>query len=319
MKDTLDFTSLPVSALDFMDWPWERIEPYYVELIAGCSRIFHRMDPQLGTYFDTLVLDVEPRPNKYPGDGFTLMYAVTRQSFILLNPTGCNQDVIGLIHEAGHAFYALETAHLDFLQIGGAGLGEFPAQTMELLALPYLSADEGGFYTPTDAARAYIDQLEWILGFFCSVGRAEAFRQWAYTHPKEAVDPAQYSTQWRACEARFFPAVDWRDLETECAVSWQNSFALFFPPFAFLGAAISQLGALRVWRNAQHDPAYAIANWRKALSLDAQGSSRQATYAACGAEYTLEPAALADAIAHLETQIAQLENEYEHSFPEEDL
>ena len=34
MKNAPDFTTLPVSALDLLTWPWEHIAPYYADLLA---------------------------------------------------------------------------------------------------------------------------------------------------------------------------------------------------------------------------------------------------------------------------------------------
>jgi oligoendopeptidase F len=89
------------------------------ELEDKTSAVFHHVDSQLGTYFETMraesLLDLESRKNKSPG-GYSLAFSVTRRPYIFTNAIGTHEDVQTLLHEGGHAFHAFEMAHLPYLQ-----------------------------------------------------------------------------------------------------------------------------------------------------------------------------------------------------------
>lgn len=87
------------------------------ELEARTSSIFHRVDPQLGAYFDTMrresLLDLDNRKGKAPG-GYCTELAHARLPFIFANSVGVHDDVQTLLHEGGHAFHVFEVAKLPY-------------------------------------------------------------------------------------------------------------------------------------------------------------------------------------------------------------
>ena len=86
--------------------PFEKPE----ELIAGVSRIFHRLDPVLGGEFDRMrdldLLDLDSRMGKAPG-GYQYGLSEVRLPFIFMNAVGLHSDVRTLLHEGGHAFHSM--------------------------------------------------------------------------------------------------------------------------------------------------------------------------------------------------------------------
>ncbi len=135
--------------------PYESVE----ELEQGAARIFQRVDPQLGEYFEVMrregLLDLENRKNKTTG-GYCTDFPVSGRAFILMNSVGLHEDVLTLLHEGGHAFHVFELNDLPYFQQKRVGneFAEVASMAMELLAAPYLTRDQGGFYSPSDAARA---------------------------------------------------------------------------------------------------------------------------------------------------------------------
>jgi oligoendopeptidase F len=73
---------------------------------------------------------------------------------------------------------------------------------MELLASPYLTAEQGGFYTPVEAARARLEHLERSLLFWPYMAVVDAFQHWAYTHP-EGGDPERLAGRSRGSPLAF--------------------------------------------------------------------------------------------------------------------
>ncbi len=233
------------------------------QLQAGASTIFHRVDPHLGAYFDTLVkenlLDMENRKHKAPG-AFCTGYPVTRRPFIFMNAVGLHDDVQTILHESGHAFHVFETNHLSNLQHNvPMEFAEVASMGMELLASPYLTREQGGFYTPAEAARARIEHLETNIRFWPYMAVVDAFQHWAYDNPDAALDPAQCDAQWAQLWRRFMQGVDWSGLEDVMETGWHRKVHLYSYPFYYIEYGLAQLGAVQVWGNALKDQAGAVA------------------------------------------------------------
>jgi len=286
------------------------------ELEDKAAAIFHRIDPQLGGYFDLMrqerLLDLDNRKNKAP-HGWCMTYPLSRQAFIFMNVIGWQRDVIMLLHEAGHAFHVFEMAPLPYYHQleAPAEFLEVASMAMELLAGPYLAADAVGFYSEKDAARARVKHLEdAIIVSWPYIAAMDVFQHWAYTHPKVAADAAASETKWAEIWLRFMPGVDWSDLEDALKISWQSIPHFFGWPFSGIEYGIAQLGAVQVWRNALDNQADAVTRYRKALSLGCTVPLPQ-LYEAAGAKLAFDAETLGQAIALMERTIADLNDKAE--------
>ena len=143
---------------------------------------------------------------------------------------------------------------------------EVASQTMELLMLPHLNKDEGGFYNEEDAARAKREGLERTLHQLPGQAQSDAFQHWLYAEAPDDVSIEQLDTKWLELEERFDPGVDWSGLERERAKGW-HYFHIFAVPFYMLGYAYAWLGAIQIWQNALSDPRTALQKYRAALAL----------------------------------------------------
>ena len=239
------------------------------QLKQGCSRIFHKVDPELGRIFDTLrerqLLDLDSRRGKAPG-GYQDTYEERREPFIFMNAVGTEGDVRTLLHEGGHAFHTwacraeplLAYRHypIEFAEVASMG--------MEMLALPHV--DE--FYGD-EARRARKRFLEGIVRFFPYMARIDALQHWVYTHTDAGIEDRK--EEWLKLTKRFSPHVDWSGLERYDRHSWHRKLHLFEVPFYYVEYGIAQLGALQVWMNSRKDYAHAVALYRNGLAL---GGSR---------------------------------------------
>jgi oligoendopeptidase F len=231
--------------------------------------------------------------------------------FIFGNAAGTHDDVVMLLHEGGHAMHVFEMAHLpyqhqkswdviptEFAEVGSMG--------MELLAAPYLTKDEGGFYEHDEVVRARVAHLERIISLIPWTCVVDAFQHWAYRHPEEARDADTADAQWSHIMHRFMPYVDYTGLERERANDWRRIPHIFGWPLYFLEYALAQLGAVQVWANARKDQARAVEQYRHALSLGGTATLPQ-LFSAAGARFAFDESVLQEVTELIESTIAELE------------
>lgn len=281
------------------------------ELIQGGLNMFNRLDVELGRYFATMaeegLLDLDTRPGKALG-GYCSTLPVRRRPFIFMNGTGMHDDVQTLLHEAGHAFHAFETVQLPLVWQMDAPMEfcEVASMAMELLAAPNLTQANGGFYTETDAARARLEHLENIITFLPYMAVVDTFQHWIYTHPEEALDPANCDAAWDAQWQRFIPDMDWTGYEEVRQSGWHRKPHIFGSPFYYIEYGMASVGAMQVWRNGRRDHNDALAAYRHALSLGGT-QTLPALFAAAGAEFRFDTPMLTELIGLVEQEIETLE------------
>lgn len=280
------------------------------QLEQRTSALFQRLDPELGSYFDTMarhgLLDLESRANKAPG-GYCYAYAATGRPFIFMNASGTQYDVETLVHESGHAFHFFEILRLPYEPQREPGLEflEVASMAMEYLTGPFLGEDDGGFYSAEDAARARSEHLERSLFFWSRCVVIDAFQHWAHTHPDEAGDPAACDAYWLDLWRRMTPSVDWSGLDTEAMTGWHRVVHIHAVPFYMIEYALAQLGAVQIWANALRDQSGAMAAYRYALSL---GDTRSIPdlYHAAGARFAFDSGTLRAAVDLMENTLSGL-------------
>jgi oligoendopeptidase F len=280
------------------------------ELIEVVGRMFEQLNPDLSGYYnnmrDNRRLDLDNRANKAPG-GFCAPLPVSGQSLIFMNAVGIHDDVQTLLHEAGHAFHNYESFPLPYTQQEDYPIefAEVASMAMELLAAPYLAADNGGFYSDEDAARARIEHLEGLISFWCYMSVVDSFQHWAYTNPGDAHDPTNCNAKWTELWDTYLPGVDWSGLEDIKATGWQRKLHIYHIPFYYLEYGLAQLGAVQIWRNSLADYDKALADYRHGLSL---GNTRTLPelFEAAGARLAFDAELLSELVDLIESTIHEL-------------
>jgi oligoendopeptidase F len=278
------------------------------ELTRGSSAIFHKVDPVLGGYFDSLLAeglsDLENRKNKAPG-AYCTSYTSLRKPFIFVNAVGTHDDVMTTLHESGHAFHVFETANIPYVQQLAVPMefAEVASMGMELLASPYLTE----FYSQTDMARARIEHLEGMLLFWPFMAVVDSFQQWVYENPRAGADPRQCDAYWTELWERFIPGVDYSGLEQVKATGWHRKLHIHQVPFYYVEYGLAQLGAVQIFGNARRDQKAAVAAYRKALSLGGMVTLPE-LFAAAGAKFAFDDATLQGAVDLMETVVGELEH-----------
>ena len=285
------------------------------ELEDKTATIFHQVDPQLGDYFDIMrrenLLDLENRKDKAPG-GYCTEFLVVRRPFIFMNAVGIQEDVQTLLHEGGHAFHVFEAANLPYIQQVEVGMefGEVASMGMELLASPYLTESNGGFYSVKDAARARVEFLEDALLYWPYMAVVDAFQHWVYENHSLARIPANCDKTWSELWDRYMPGVDWTGLDDARVTGWQRKLHIIQVPFYYIEYGLAQLGAIQLWRNAVEDQRQAVANYRRALSLGGTVPVPD-LYATAGIKFAFDEETLGEVVELMETKIDELVSVYQ--------
>jgi oligoendopeptidase F len=292
----------------------EPLRPYKKpqDLEKKCSAIFHKVDPELGTYFDIMqeegLLDLENRKGKAPG-AYCIEYLTSNRPFIFMNAVGLHEDVQTLLHETGHAFHVFESVHLPYFQQlqYGFEIAEVASMSMELLAAPYLLDDEGGFYSMKDAARARIEHLEENLLFWPYMAVVDSFQHWVYENHDDASDPANCDAYWSKLWDRFMKGVDWSGLGDEKVSGWHRKLHIHEDPFYYVDYGLAQLGAVQIWANSLRNPAEAVKQYREGLSLAATKTLPE-LFEAAGAKLAFDAETLGGSVDLIERTIQDLES-----------
>ncbi len=281
------------------------------DLTAKVSVIFHKVDPALGGYFDTLLAegltDLDNRKNKAPG-AYCTSYTSIRRPFVFVNAVGIHDDVMTTLHESGHAFHVFETAGLKYVQQLNVPMefAEVASMGMELLASPYLTRQQGGFYSEAEAAHARIEHLEGEILFWPFMAAVDAFQHWVYENPQAGADPRQCDAEWARLWQRFVPAVDWSGVEEVRDTGWHRKLHIHRVPLYYVEYGLAQLGAVQIFGNALKDQAAAVAAYRRALALGGTVPLPD-LFAAAGAKFAMDAATLKRAVDLLENTIGNLE------------
>jgi oligoendopeptidase F len=280
------------------------------EFVQRGVSVFENVDPVLGGYFRTMqsegLLDLESRKGKAPG-GYMTDLPRRKRPLIFMNAAGVADDLVTLVHEAGHSFQGFEQFENDLLfcqRWPGMEMAEVGSMAMELLSAPYWGRARGGYYDEDDYRRARVDHLEGILSFFPHCATVDAFQHWIYTNPGGA-DADARDAAWLDLRRRFEQGVDYSDLTSEWTARWYQQLHIFEVPFYYIEYGIAQLGALQVWRNAMRDQAGAVSAYRRSLGL---GSTRPLPelYEAAGIKLAFDAATIGELVELIEDELAKL-------------
>lgn len=302
--------------------PWDlQVDPYGTdvlrpfrtgaELESSAQRVFQAVDPVLGGEFQTMIderlLDLDSRKGKAPG-GYCDTLHFSGRPFIFMNAVGVVEDVMTLLHEAGHAFHAFAShaQPLVWQRHPGSEAAELASMSMELLAAPHLAAPTGPFPL-ADARRARLEHLEDILLSLVHIASVDAFQNWIYTSGAGGEAPMR-DAAWLDLRARFERGVDWSGLERERVARWYRQLHIFLYPFYYIEYGIAQLGALQVWRNSQDDLPAAVRLYRNALALGATRPLPE-IYAAAGAELIFDESRMQELVALVMREVETLWSE----------
>jgi oligoendopeptidase F len=253
---------------------------------------------------DERLLDLDSRKGKAPG-GYCETLHFRGRPFIFMNAVGLVDDVMTLLHEAGHAFHAFASHRqpLIWQRHPGSEAAELASMSMELLAAPHL-AKPTGYFTPEDHRRAWLEHLEDVLLSLVHIASVDAFQTWIYTSP-DGADAVARDEAWLRIRGRFERGVDWGGLERERVARWYRQLHIFMYPFYYIEYGIAQIGALQIWRNSLADHAGAVTRYREALALGAVRPLPD-MYRTAGARLSFDAGLIGELVDLVEDQIDKI-------------
>jgi len=283
------------------------------ELNSKALNVFEKVDPKFREYYQSMIdydlLDLDSRKNKASG-AYSLCYNVAKLPFIFMSHTNTAIDVDTILHEGGHAFHSFESAHLRYHQKAEtyvpAEFAEVASMGMELLAAPYLTQENGGFYTQEENARARISHLESFITFLPYMALVDAFQHWIYENSAEASDGTKCEEKWGELWDRFMKGVDYSGLEKYKNIYWQRQGHITTTPFYYIEYGLAELGAVQIFGNARKNQKKAVADYRKALALGSTVSLPE-LFVTAGANFAFDADTLKKAVDLMEEVIEEME------------
>ena len=142
--------------------------PTTEEFVGRARAVFDQVDPALGAEFQTMIderlLDLDSRKGKAPG-GYCETLHHRGRPFIFMNAVGLVDDVMTLLHEAGHAFHAFASHEQPLIWqrhpgLGGGGAGVDVHGAARRAAI---WRSRSGTSPPEDHRSAWLEHLEDIL------------------------------------------------------------------------------------------------------------------------------------------------------------
>lgn len=238
------------------------------DLIEKSLRAFARLNPDwknsIALMKDMGHFDLDSRKNKAPG-GYNYSMPISGAPFIFMNSADTHQDLVTMVHEAGHAFHSFHMNALPLYQMKNppSEVCELASMSMELITMD--AWDE--FYSdPEELRRAKRDQLERVISGLPWIACVDQFQHWLYENPTHTI--SEREAAWRKVNGRFeSQLVDWNGYDDIRGFSWQKQLHIFEVPFYYIEYGMAQLGAVALWREYRRNPAQAIQNYENALKL----------------------------------------------------
>lgn len=215
--------------------------------------------PFLGRLDHLGFLDLKARTDKATGGYCATVYDVGLP-FLLTNLTKRANDVMTLIHEAGHAYASLSSLGQMRLyedHMPGMDLCEIHSTALEFLMAPLLHP----IFADQTELHAMIHMTEAIL-FLPYACLVDHFQHRIYEHPEMSMD-ARHAC-WRELERLYQPDLDYADdayFAKGCA--WQKKEHIFTAPFYYIDYALAILASLDLWQTAATDPDKAVRRYKR--------------------------------------------------------
>jgi len=237
------------------------------ELLEGTINLLSEVDPYFGDCISTMKkmghLDLDSKPGKAPG-GYNYPLYEIGVPFIFMNAAGTQQDLVTMVHEAGHAIHSFLTREISLTAYKDvpSEVAELASMSMELITMDFWKQ----FYTEKDLVRAKKDQLETILSILPWIAQIDEFQHWIYENPRHTAD--ERTQKWIELYDQYTnDLIDWSGYEHAKETAWQRQMHLFEVPFYYIEYGFAQLGAIGIWKNSLTDFTATIAQYKQALRL----------------------------------------------------
>ena len=277
------------------------------DLIEKSSHILHKLDPEFSALLERMhknnCLDLESRKGKGPG-GFCEYLPASQLSFIFMNLNHTHYDVTTFLHEMGHSIHndCMKQLELQkYLEIPSES-AELASMTMELFSMEYWDT----FYeNKEEFIEVKLEFFKDIVKYLPQMLIVDQFQHWMYENPNHTAKErnGKYLELHNTYQSN---VVNIEGYENWVATGWLPVLHIFEIPFYYIEYAITQLGALQMYKQYKENPKQALENYKKALSL---GSSKSLTevYEAAGIRFDFSGEIVKELMLFVEGELELLE------------
>ncbi|PHD41498.1 oligoendopeptidase F [Bacillus toyonensis] len=275
------------------------------ELIEKSKTLFAEIDSSFSALLEKMHnhLDLESRKGKAPG-GFCEYLPASKLSFIFMNLTKTQDDVVVFLHEMGHCIHhdLMKDISIHQYQHLPMETAELASMTMELFTMNNWDV----FYNnQEDFKQAKQEQLTQIIEYLPIILIIDQFQHWLYENPTHTVE--ERNAKFLELSSLYNSNIVNTDgYKNWIVAQWLSVLHIFEVPFYYIEYAIAQIGALQMYKQYKENPQQALQNYKKALSL---GSSKsvKTVYEAAGIRFDFSGETIKDLMCFVEEELALLE------------
>ncbi|MGG3521268.1 M3 family oligoendopeptidase [Bacillus pseudomycoides] len=275
------------------------------ELIEKSKTLFAEIDSSFSALLEKMHnhLDLESRKGKAPG-GFCEYLPASKLSFIFMNLTKTQDDVVVFLHEMGHCIHhdLMKDISIHQYQHLPMETAELASMTMELFTMNNWDV----FYNnQEDFKQAKREQLTQIIEYLPITLIIDQFQHWLYENPTHTVE--ERNAKFLELSSLYNSSIVNTDgYKNWIVAQWLSVLHIFEVPFYYIEYAIAQIGALQMYKQYKENPQQALQNYKKALSL---GSSKsvKTVYEAAGIRFEFSGETIKDLMCFVEEELALLE------------
>ncbi|MFI8708997.1 M3 family oligoendopeptidase [Bacillus sp. NPDC077411] len=278
------------------------------DLIEKSINILEKIDPTFSDLVRTMLkqgcIDLESRKGKAPG-GFCEYLPNSKLSFIFMNLSYTQNDIVVFLHEMGHCLHNEMMKDIKIKEYRNIPMesSELASMTLELLTMEHW----GEFYSnEIDLKNAKREQLRSIVEYLPFTIIIDQFQHWLYENPIHTSKERNqvFKELMTKYDSNF---VDWTGYEKWLEIQWLSVLHIFEVPFYYVEYAIAQLGALQMYKQYKINPKQTLSNFKKALSLGSSKSLKE-VYQAAGIKFDFSEETIKDLMEFVEQEILLLDN-----------
>jgi oligoendopeptidase F len=242
------------------------------ELIVKSAKVLGELHPAFGSLVHEMnekgLLDLKSRKGKTQG-GFCESLPKTGLSFIFMNLSNTDGDLITFMHEMGHGIHDLMKRDQELY-----AYKQIPMESAELasMSMELFTVDRWNeFYKKEEELkRAKKEHLKAAVMLLPYIMVVDQFQHWLYKNPNHSWE--ERNKKFGELKDRYDASIiNWESYKEWKEKNWMNILHIYELPFYFIEYAIAQLGALQMYKLYKENPEETIEKYRDALKL---GSSK---------------------------------------------
>jgi oligoendopeptidase F len=264
------------------------------ELIGKSAIVLGELHPSFGSLVHEMnekgLLDLTSRKGKTQG-GFCESLPETGLSFIFMNLSNTDSDLIVFMHEMGHGIHDMLKRDQEVY-----ANKQLPMESAELasMSMELLTANRWNeFYkSEEELKRSKKEHLKSAVMLLPYIMVVDQFQHWLYKNPSHSWE--ERNKKFGEIQDRYAASiVQWDGYEDWKEKNWLKILHIFEVPFYFIEYAIAQLGALQLYKQYKENPEKTIENYIEALRLGSSKSLPE-VYEAAGVKFDFSSKTIAE-------------------------